>query len=443
MATYTDEEMKYFYKKLYEGIDRDVNGCNIWKGLLTNQKPYISIRVERQRNVDIKHLLWTNVRGTFNVRTHKILSRCNSPRCVNLDHMYIENRNNLVSNDQIWDEILKKTKLGENGCTLWNGRLHEGGYAIASFKGASYKVHRLSYMIHKNNGEEIPYENERGERLVIRHLCNNKRCVNPKHLDIGTQTENMRDMITHGTRLKGEKCKNAKTSDDIVKKIKQLKRSRVDPDYISVKQISKKFKVSTNMIYKIYNNVSWSHIPDKEGIILGQRTEEKNIQCRKRDKENRYRVWTKTDFEDARKKVDANIKKVDRGCELEDPMCHEWQKGRTSNGYGITSYLGKHVRAHILACEIKYERHKLHNEVTRHLCHNKLCCNPNHLKFGTRSENAIDYVKNGSKNSIINEDIVRYIRRSTDSNKVLSKKFGVIRDQINKIRRGKAWAWVV
>jgi hypothetical protein len=78
----------------------------------------------------------------------------------------------------------ERVTLTENGCWLWTGCVSSSGYAITKFGGKVQTGHRLSYSLY--NGE-IPVG------MVVRHLCNNKTCVNPEHLMIGTQKDNMND----------------------------------------------------------------------------------------------------------------------------------------------------------------------------------------------------------------------------------------------------------
>jgi hypothetical protein len=82
----------------------------------------------------------------------------------------------------------------KTGCWTWNGWRSEEGYGGFSccYEGKSkiYPAHRLSYMIY--NGD-VPDE------LFVLHKCNNKPCVNPEHLYIGTHKDNMNDLRDAGT----------------------------------------------------------------------------------------------------------------------------------------------------------------------------------------------------------------------------------------------------
>jgi HNH endonuclease len=73
-----------------------------------------------------------------------------------------------------------------NNCWLWTGREHPTGYGIVRHKRRYYYTHRLSWMLH-HKGREIPGE------LHCLHKCNNKLCVRPSHIYLGTPADNVRD----------------------------------------------------------------------------------------------------------------------------------------------------------------------------------------------------------------------------------------------------------
>jgi hypothetical protein len=73
------------------------------------------------------------------------------------------------------------TKDERWGCVVWMG-CRNRGYGRVQVAGRQMVAHRVAWMIH--SGEEIP------EGLVIDHLCYNKACVNPDHLEVVTDSEN-------------------------------------------------------------------------------------------------------------------------------------------------------------------------------------------------------------------------------------------------------------
>jgi hypothetical protein len=90
---------------------------------------------------------------------------------------------------RFWDKVLKTDK-----CWLWTAGISSNGYGSAWFRGRHYRAHRLAYVEAKGT---IP------EGLELDHLCRNRLCVNPDHMEPVTHRENI---------LRGESfiAKNAK-----------------------------------------------------------------------------------------------------------------------------------------------------------------------------------------------------------------------------------------
>lgn len=84
------------------------------------------------------------------------------------------------------DTILKYTTITETGCMEWTRCLNTDGYPRALIQGnANAKVHREVYAL-TNPQEDITTK-------VIRHSCDNPKCINPKHLLSGSPKDNMQD----------------------------------------------------------------------------------------------------------------------------------------------------------------------------------------------------------------------------------------------------------
>lgn len=79
----------------------------------------------------------------------------------------------------------KYTAFRHNGCVEWTGRISNKGYGFFTFVGDNVTAHRVSYVW--ANSKEIPKD-----RFVC-HKCDNKRCVNPEHLYIGSRSDNAKD----------------------------------------------------------------------------------------------------------------------------------------------------------------------------------------------------------------------------------------------------------
>lgn len=98
------------------------------------------------------------------------------------------------------DEWLSHTeRVGD--CLEWIRCFNTDGYPRAGVKGnTNLKVHRVVYELY--TGQDI-------KGLVVRHKCDNIRCINPEHLDIGTTLDNVADRVIRG------RCYNQITQDEI------------------------------------------------------------------------------------------------------------------------------------------------------------------------------------------------------------------------------------
>jgi len=152
--------------------------------------------------------------------------------------------------------ITRFLSLIEKTDTCWHWKGHIGNSRYGRMRiGSTDKVdgrekaHRMSYFIHYGN---IP------QSMHVCHRCDNTKCVNPKHLFLGTHQDNMKDMMAKGRSRdsQGEKNTLAKLKAPEVLLIRHLASSRI----LSKAYMAKMFKVSPMQIGKIINLKSWTHI---------------------------------------------------------------------------------------------------------------------------------------------------------------------------------------
>ena len=85
------------------------------------------------------------------------------------------------SEEMFWSKVNKTL-----GCWIWKGYVTKGGYGTLTVNSITTFAHRFSWELH--NGP-IPYG------LYVLHKCDNPSCVNPSHLYLGTQADNLVDMV--------------------------------------------------------------------------------------------------------------------------------------------------------------------------------------------------------------------------------------------------------
>jgi hypothetical protein len=90
-------------------------------------------------------------------------------------------------------------------CWLYAGWIQNKGYGVI-YNPATKKHETIHRIIYENYYGEIP------NNLVVRHKCDIPRCINPKHLELGTQSDNMMDSVRRGrhgnSRISAIACRN-------------------------------------------------------------------------------------------------------------------------------------------------------------------------------------------------------------------------------------------
>jgi hypothetical protein len=138
----------------------------------------------------------------------------------------------------------------ENECWPWVGTTYSNGYGKFSEGKKPFYAHRVAWEM--VNDVSIP------TGRVIRHSCDNPRCVNPLHLSEGTQIDNIRDMDERGRRAKGEA--RSKLTEIQAKEIISL-RGVVSPSILAGR-----YDVNQNTIRGIQAGRNWSYLhANKEG----------------------------------------------------------------------------------------------------------------------------------------------------------------------------------
>lgn len=131
------------------------------------------------------------------------------------------------------------------GCIIFTACLNKHGYGSVKVDGKTKLAHRVAY--EKAYGP-IP------EGLVVMHSCDTPACIEPTHLSVGTQKQNVDDMIAKNRKaiLKGTSHGRARLTDDQVKEIYLSD--------LSDSALAKQFAINRSVPWKIRRGQLWAHI---------------------------------------------------------------------------------------------------------------------------------------------------------------------------------------
>ncbi len=170
--------------------------------------------------------------------------------------------------------FMANVKKCDNGCWEWQGVRGSTGYGRLRVNKQTIWTHRLSWSLHYGN---IPIG------LYVLHRCDNPPCVNPDHLFLGTQHDNMQDAAVkgrivssfgdqNGTRLhpetvrRGEKNPAAKLTTENVVEIRQIYGNRK----MTYEQLGNAFNVNPATICRIIKRKKWKHVAGGTEDVSGR-----------------------------------------------------------------------------------------------------------------------------------------------------------------------------
>ena len=144
----------------------------------------------------------------------------------------------------------KFKKSDPTDCWLWTAGTFGDGYGRFTLAGSYYQAHRIAWA--------VTYGEDPGDDLVLHH-CDRVDCVNPHHLYLGDQVDNMQDVKARGGgeafASLGEENPNAKLTLDEVREI----RTRYGKEDVLQRDLAAEYGVSPSLISMVVNEVQWPH----------------------------------------------------------------------------------------------------------------------------------------------------------------------------------------
>ena len=164
------------------------------------------------------------------------------------------NRRDFLAKGPDWQE--------KNECWEWLSNKNICGYGSVTWDWKVLSTHRVAYRLCRG---PIP------KGLLVRHTCDNRACVNPNHLLLGTVKDNVADRVRRGRsaagdrsgmRLHPEKVKRGEenvTAKLTEKKVRQI-REIFKNHGVNLAQVARDFGVAETTIRNVRNGNTWRHV---------------------------------------------------------------------------------------------------------------------------------------------------------------------------------------
>ncbi len=132
-------------------------------------------------------------------------------------------------------------------CWNWQKYKDSDGYGTFYMDKKFISAHRASYILYKG-----PILKD----LLVLHSCDNRACVNPDHLWLGTAKDNSDDMVSKNRQTKGSNCHDSKLTEKQVLEIREKYTGKRG----DLTNLGKEYGIGKGRVFKIIKRLTWKHI---------------------------------------------------------------------------------------------------------------------------------------------------------------------------------------
>jgi len=143
------------------------------------------------------------------------------------------------------ERIARFAVRAENGCLEWTGALNDAGYARMNIDKRNVRVHRLNWELTRG---PVP------AGVHVLHRCDNRKCIDPLHMFLGSDADNVKDMMAKGRGCIGERQGASKLTLLEVQAIRSL------PQHMTHKEVADIFQISFQQVSRIRRGLNWNHV---------------------------------------------------------------------------------------------------------------------------------------------------------------------------------------
>lgn len=217
------------------------DGCWLWNGsLIKNGHPHVAWRGDDSHPA--ARAVYEFLHGSIPCG-HKVLRTCFDNACLKPDHLTLSTTSHLeVSEEEFWTRCTKVP----SGCWNWIGAT-VNGYGSLTRRSKRERANRLAWEFARG---PIP------KGIQVLHECDNRLCINPDHLFLGTIADNMAHASLHGRVSHGDTHYGAVLTEEDVIGLRDL----YSTGTMSHKQIADMCGLNHMTVYDAITRRTWKHV---------------------------------------------------------------------------------------------------------------------------------------------------------------------------------------